>query len=125
VAPERAAPARGGVKAARYLEVRIQSFRLNEVRHNRCVDFEKVFAQLQETLTVMANIQARHAQVLKEHCEWQEQNEAFFTRMREGQQLHEQRLATHDLRMVEIDEKLSAMIQVVDGPIKRNGKPGN
>ena len=76
---------------------------------------EKAIAQVQDTLTVMANIQARQAEVLKQHSQWLVDNESWMTRMREAQEQHESRMA-------EIEEKLNALIQIVDGIVKRGGK---
>jgi len=70
------------------------------------MDFEETMRQVQDTLTVMAGIQARQAAVSKEHSKWLEE--------------HTRAMAEHDRRILKIDEKLNAMINIVD---ERRDKP--
>jgi hypothetical protein len=60
------------------------------------MDFEETMRQVQDTLTVMAGIQARQAAVAKEHSNWLEEQA--------------RAMADHDRHILEIDEKLNAMI---------------
>jgi hypothetical protein len=90
------------------------------------MDMELVIRQLHETATVMANIQARQAEVLKGHSEWLEAEQAWIVRHEkwlESQQAaivrHEQMMAIFDAKMVEIEDKLNGLIGFVDDLPKR------
>ena len=79
------------------------------------MDFEKVIAQVQGTLTVMAGIQARQAEVLKGHSQWLEELQSAEQRHRRWLEEHERAMTKHDEKMLEIEEKLDALIRFVDG----------
>ena len=67
--------------------------------------------QLQETVIVVAGLQARQAEVLQGHGEWLEQHERAMAR-------HEEWLARHDMVMAEMDDKLNGLIAVVDDLVR-------
>ena len=69
------------------------------------MDMEQAIREPQDTVIVMAGIQARQAEVLKGQCQWLEQHHAF--------------LARHQQVMAEIEGKLNGLIGYVDG----NRKP--
>ena len=67
------------------------------------MDMDGAIKQLQETVIVVAGLQARQAEG-KGHGEWLEQ--------------HERAMARHDVVMAEIDDKLNGLIAVVDDPVR-------
>ena len=69
------------------------------------MDMQGAIKELQETVVVMAGIQARQAEVLKGHSEWLEQNERWMTRHREA--------------MAEFEDKLNGLIGFVDDMARR------
>jgi hypothetical protein len=69
------------------------------------MDMEQAIRELQDTVIVMAGIQARQAEVLKGQSQWLEQHQAF--------------LARHQQVMAEIEDKLNGLNGYVDG----NRKP--
>jgi hypothetical protein len=70
----------------------------------------KAMAEVQDTLTVMAGIQARQAHVQKLQAG---QLDMVRTMLIDGFKLHEQRIVKFDEKMLEIE--LDAMIRYVDG----------
>jgi hypothetical protein len=72
---------------------------------------EAVIRELQDTMAVMAHVQARQAAALKDQAEWLEGQQA---RVKE----HEQRLERHDRIMAEFDDKMNGLIAIVDGMIR-------
>ena len=75
------------------------------------MDMEGAIKQLQETVIVVAGLQARQAEVLKGHGEWLEQHQRAMAK-------HEEWLARHDVVMAEIDDKLNGLIAVVDDLVR-------
>jgi len=65
------------------------------------MDMEGAIKQLQETAIVMAGIQARQAEALKEHGEWLVS--------------HTRAMAEFDRKMIEIEDKLNGLIGYMDG----------
>jgi hypothetical protein len=76
------------------------------------MDMEQVLKQLQDTVTVMAGIQARQTEALKGQSEWLAVHNASIAR-------HEAFIAKHEQTMAEIEDKLNGLIGYVDG----NRKP--
>ncbi|MGA2591733.1 MAG: hypothetical protein ABSH32_17610 [Bryobacteraceae bacterium] len=64
--------------------------------------------ELTETLVVVSGIQRRQAAVQRSQAEWLEA-------LQKSEELHRERMALFDQKMLEIEEKLNAMIGVVDG----------
>ena len=79
------------------------------------MDFEETMRQVQDTLTVMAGIQARQAAVAKEHSNWLEEQTRSIVRHNAWLEEHNRLMSEHDRHILEIDEKLNAMINIVDG----------
>ena len=75
------------------------------------MDMEAVIRQLQDTMVVMAEIQRRQAAVLKDQAEWIA-----------GQEMRtkeiERQEARHAQKMAEFDDKLNALIPIVDAMIR-------
>jgi hypothetical protein len=72
---------------------------------------EAVIRELQDTMTVVANVQARQAAALKDMAEW--------LAGQDKRQLEHQRwLESHERAMAEFDEKLNALIPIVDSLIR-------
>jgi hypothetical protein len=69
------------------------------------MDMEQAIKQLQDTVIVMAGLQARQAAALKDQSEWLEQHHKFVVK--------------HERVMAEIEDKLNGLIGYVDG----NRKP--
>lgn len=63
-------------------------------------EFGRTVRDLKDALAVTAEVQRRQAAVQKSQAEWLEQ-------MQRGQQMHEQRMA-------EIEDKLNALIDIID-----------
>jgi hypothetical protein len=72
------------------------------------MDMEQVIKQLQDTLTVMAGIQARQADVLKGHGQWLEEHNASLAK-------HAAFMAHHSQVMAEIEDKLNGLIGYMGG----------
>ena len=70
-----------------------------------------VIRQLQDSMTVMAGIEARQAEALKGQAEWLEGHQK---RLAE----HDRFVAEHQHLMKEMDGKLNALIAIVDGMIR-------
>ena len=70
-------------------------------------DMQDAIKSLQETATVMAGIQARQAVALKDSANWLEQ--------------HEKRLQRLETSSAEANEKLNALISIVDDLVRRDG----
>lgn len=68
---------------------------------------ERALEQLQETAVVVAGIQARQAEALKNQTQWLES-----LQMQEAR--HADFIARHEMTMSEIDGKLNALIDIVD-----------
>ncbi|MGO9261167.1 MAG: hypothetical protein ACLQU1_33390 [Bryobacteraceae bacterium] len=83
------------------------------------MDMQAAIKELQETVVVMAGIQARQAEVLKGHAEWLEENERWMTRHRQAVARHEQMMARHDQMMAEMEDKLNGLIGFVDDMARR------
>jgi cell division septum initiation protein DivIVA len=64
--------------------------------------------ELTETLVVVSGIQSRQAAVQRGQAEWLEA-------LQKSEELHRERMALFDQKMLEIEEKLNALIGVVDG----------
>jgi preprotein translocase subunit SecA len=64
--------------------------------------------ELTETLVVMTGIQSRQAAVQRGQAEWLEA-------LQKSEELHRERIALFDQKMLEIEEKLNALIGVADG----------
>jgi len=82
------------------------------------MDMEAVIRQLQETMVVMAYVQERNSAGLKDHAEWLAGQQM---RLKEHEQWladHKQAMAEHDRKMIEFDDKLNALIVIVDGMIR-------
>lgn len=101
------------------------------------MDFEQRLAQMEEmhrrhterlrelddTLTVMANIQQRQAAVQLGQAEWLERLQRMAEEREHSEKLHQQRMALFDSKMLEIEEKLNALIGVVDGMQRKPPAP--
>jgi hypothetical protein len=76
---------------------------------------EAVIRELQDTMAVMAHIQARQAAALKDQAEWLEGQQ---TRMKEQDRRvgeHDRQMERHDRLMAEFDDKLNGLISIVKG----------
>lgn len=76
------------------------------------MDMQAAIKELQETVVVMAGIQARQPEVLKGHAEWLEENERWMTRRREA-------VARHEQMMAGMEDKLNGLIGFVDDMARR------
>ena len=90
------------------------------------MEFEKIPGDVQDTLTVMAEIQRRQAAVQKNQAEWleelQEGHRLLLEHqllMKDSQKLHDARMAQFDLKMVELTEKLDALVRWAGGSYRR------
>ncbi|HTS51159.1 MAG TPA: hypothetical protein VMH05_24600 [Bryobacteraceae bacterium] len=79
---------------------------------------EGAIKQLQETAIVMAGLQARQAEVLKDHGEWLEQQQRAMARHEAWLEQQQRAIARHDVVMAEIDDKLNGLIAVVDDLVR-------
>lgn len=70
------------------------------------MDFAKAITEIQDTLVVMANIEARMSRALADQARWMENHEM---RLQE----HEARMTTIDVKLAEISDKLNALINFV------------
>lgn len=77
---------------------------------------ERALEQLQETAVVVAGIQARQAEALKDQTHWLETLPMQAAR-------HAEFIARHEMTMSEIDGKLNALIDIVD-PMGRRERGG-
>jgi len=68
-------------------------------------DMTKVLADLQATMTVMAGIQQRQAEVLEEHIDWLVQHERAMTESREAGKRTDERIAALVSAMGEFPRK--------------------
>jgi hypothetical protein len=79
---------------------------------------EAVVRQLQDTMVVLAAVEERNKEGLKDHAEWlagqQMRLKEHELRLKE----HEKWKNDHERAMAEFDEKLNALIVVVDGIIR-------
>jgi len=71
------------------------------------MDMQAAIKQLQETAIVMAGIQARQAEAIKDHTEWLVQHDQAMLR-------HEAIMARVELGLAEATDKLNALIDIVD-----------
>jgi len=71
------------------------------------MDMQAAIKQLQETAIVMAGIQARQAEAIKDHAEWLVQHDQAMLR-------HEANMARIELGLAEATDKLNALIDIVD-----------
>ena len=105
-------------------------------------DYEKIMRQLQDSMTVVVGIEARHSAALQDHDQWLESLQKGVESLQKGvaslqtgqealresvaslqqwmeslersYELHEQRMHHIDVRLAEITEKLDALIQITD-----------
>jgi len=75
------------------------------------MNLQAVLEGFQETAVVMAAIQARQAGVPKGHGVWLEQ-------LQEQELAHQRWLEKHQQTMAEFDDKLKALISVVDDLVR-------
>jgi hypothetical protein len=91
-------------------------------------DYEAGMRQLQESITVLTRMESRHDARLQDHHEWfetlQMAHELERQRLAKWQEAQEQEMALHKQRMarmdeilLEVGEKLDALMHIVDGSI--------
>jgi len=71
-------------------------------------DFDATIRQVQDTMTVMAGIQARQAEVLRGYGEWLEEHTIALRKS-------DERMNRLEIAIAGIGDKLNALIGVVDG----------
>jgi hypothetical protein len=69
---------------------------------------EEVLKELQDTLTVMAGIQARQAEIQKGHSEWLQEHDRVMTELRERDKI--------------IDERIDKLVLSIGEWISRSGR---
>jgi len=79
------------------------------------MDMQGAIKQLEETAIVMAGIQARRAEALKEHSLWLQEHDRSMAE-------HRKRMEHIEATLAEAGDKLNALIAVVDDTIKNRGK---
>ncbi len=81
------------------------------------MDFEAAIVQLQDTLIVVSEIQRKQAETLRLQAE---ATAAHHTRMEAIERKHEQEA----VRTAECEAKLNALIEIVDGMIRKRPAEG-
>jgi hypothetical protein len=71
------------------------------------------FRDLEDAMVVQAHLEKRSAERIKEHAAWLIAHE-------QANQVHEQRMAQFDLKMLEIEDKLNLLIE---REMRREGGP--
>jgi hypothetical protein len=71
------------------------------------------FRDLEDAMVVQAHLEKRAAERIKEHATWLVAHE-------QANQVHEQRMAQFDLKMLEIEDKLNLLIE---REMRREGGP--
>ncbi|MGI8742946.1 MAG: hypothetical protein ACR2NN_10335 [Bryobacteraceae bacterium] len=72
------------------------------------MDFEKTIRDIQDTLTVMANLEARMSRALVDQAKWLENHEA---RLQES----DARMTRVETKLEEVGDKLNALISFIQG----------
>jgi hypothetical protein len=75
-------------------------------------DMQDVIRDLQETLTVMAEIQRRQAAALKDHAEWLVAHDQAIVEMRE----HERRI---DARIEKLGERIDSLVSAIGEMLRK------
>ena len=78
------------------------------------MDMQAAIKQLQETAIVMAGIQARQAEAIKDHAEWLQAHDRAMLELDARMVRHERNLDRIELGLAEATDKLNALIDIVD-----------
>ncbi len=81
------------------------------VGYDRIVDFEKTIREMQDTLTVIVEIERRQSALLKDHSQLLADHDRLLADQHRS-------MVEHDRKMSEIDDKLNALVSIVDGRIR-------
>jgi len=82
------------------------------------MDMEAVIRQLQDTMVVLAAVEERNKEGLRDHAEWLAGQQMRLKDHEQRLKEHEQWQDEHKRAMAEFDGKLNALITIVDGMIR-------